>query len=100
MQRSLNFLLPLCLLLAPTASVQAADAQAGEKLHAKNCVACHASMTGNAPDTLYTRKQRKVTSREGLTKQVRRCEQSLGLRWFDDDIENVAAYLNAKFYRF
>jgi hypothetical protein len=41
-----------------------------------------------------------VTTRNGLDQQVQRCELSLGLKWFDDDIENVAAYLNQTYYHF
>ena len=59
----------------------------------QNCTSCHGS-------ELYTRKDRLVTSRPGLTKQVKRCELALGLTWFDDDIDNVAEYLNGKYYRF
>lgn len=56
-------------------------------------------MQGN-PDALYTRSDRRVTTREGLTKQVRFCELNLGLQWFDEEIEDVAAYLNQTFYKF
>jgi hypothetical protein len=41
-----------------------------------------------------------VKSRNGLTSQVRRCELSLGLKWFDEDVDNVAGYLNQQFYKF
>ena len=49
---------------------------------------------------MYTRENRKVTTPAGLQKQVRRCEQTLGLQWFDEDIDDVAAYLNESFYKF
>jgi hypothetical protein len=49
---------------------------------------------------LYTRPNRRVTSLPGLHKQIRFCEQNLGLTWFDDDIENTATYLNQEFYKF
>jgi len=78
----------------------AADVAQGEALHKKHCVACHASMTGGKPDTLYTREKRRVSSLSALDKQVRRCEQSLGLRWFDDQVDSVTAYLDERFYHF
>lgn len=82
-------LLPL-LLAAPA---HAADADKGKELHDKNCLKCHRS-------EVYTRADHRVTSRAGLDKQVQRCELNLGLRWFDDDIANVAAYLNRDYYHF
>jgi hypothetical protein len=84
--------LALPLLLALTgahAGDEAADAHA---LHQQNCVKCH------GPD-IYTRPDRKVTSYDGLGRQVRRCETALGLRWFDEDIEAVTGYLNREYYR-
>jgi len=82
------------------APAQAADVAQGEALHQQHCVSCHASLTDGKPDSLYTRQDRRVTSLEGLKKQVHRCELSLGLQWFDDDVDNVSAYLNQRFYRF
>ena len=80
--------------------VHAADVDNGRALHQQNCVACHSSLTDGTPDTLYTRPNRLVTTLPGLHKQVRRCEQNLGLRWFDDEISDVSEYLNKNFYRF
>jgi len=86
--------------LALSPAVAAADAAAGEKLHEQHCVSCHASLTRADPSALYTRADRKVKSLEGLRKQVQRCEISLGLKWFDDDVANVVGYLNQTFYKF
>ena len=73
--------------------VGAADPGHGEVLVGEHCVRCH-------DDSIYTRSDRIVTSADGLRKQVRRCEQMLGLVWFDDDIDDVVAYLNRTYYRF
>ena len=62
-------------------------------MHETNCVKCHGT-------EVYTRDDRKVTSYDGLGRQVRQCETALGLRWFDDEIAGVTTYLNDKFYRF
>lgn len=89
-------LLSLCLAatLAGTAGLaQAADVAGGKTLHADNCTSCH-------DDGVYTRKDRKVTSLDGLGKQVRRCELTLGLQWFDDDVDDVVGYLNETYYKF
>lgn len=72
---------------------QAADLQAGKALVDQNCVRCHGS-------EVYTREDRRVTSLPGLHKQVKRCEQMLGLTWFDDDINNTAGHLNQQHYKF
>ncbi len=88
------------LVLAVPGTAGAADVRLGKALHQKHCVACHTSLTGGKPDSLYTRADRKVTTLEGLKKQVRRCELSLGLQWFDEDIENVTGFLNQEFYGF
>jgi len=71
----------------------AADAGHGKALHDKNCTSCH-------DDKVYTRQDRKVTTAAGLQKQVQRCELTLGLKWFDEDIEDVAAHLNETYYHF
>ena len=72
---------------------QEVDIAAGKALTDENCYACHG-------DQVYTRKDRRVTSFEKLTAQVQRCQLQLGLQWFDDDVNNTAAYLNEAFYKF
>jgi hypothetical protein len=74
-------------------SIHAADLQRGHELVESHCQRCHGS-------EVYIRPDRRVTSLPGLYKQVQRCELMLGLTWFDEDIENTAAYLNQEFYKF
>ncbi len=90
----------MALVLAVPGTASAADIPLGKTLHEKHCIACHTSLTGGKPDSLYTRADRRVTTLAGLKKQVRRCELSLGLQWFDEDIENVTGFLNQEFYGF
>jgi mono/diheme cytochrome c family protein len=71
---------------------EAANARA-DTLYQANCLSCHGS-------EVYTRPNRMVESLEGLERQVQRCETTIGLRWFDEDIQDVTAYLNHHFYRF
>jgi len=78
------------LLIAGTAQARADEGQA---LHDAHCQKCHDS-------SVYTRENRRVKSLDGLRKQIRRCEQSLGLRWFDDQLDSVVRYLNDNYYRF
>ena len=81
------------LLLIPAMHAGAADIARGQSLVQQHCMSCH-------DNGVYTRPNRRINSLPGLQKQVRRCELSLGLKWFDDDINNVTGYLNETFYKF
>jgi cytochrome c553 len=84
-------ILPTLLAVLAAGSLHAADVSHGKSLQQENCMRCH-------DDAMYTRENRKVTSLDGLKKQVMRCEQSLGLQWFDEDVADVTEYLNATYY--
>ena len=89
-----RLLFSLCLLPSLGAvNAQAADVEQGHQLIETHCLRCHGS-------EVYTRPDRRVTTLPGLHKQVKRCEQMLGLTWFDEDINNAATYLNKEFYKF
>ena len=85
--RAALFALPLLAVGLPAA------ADSGQELVEANCKACHDS-------AVYTRENRRVKDIAGLNKQVRRCEQSLGLTWFDEDVDAVVTYLNVNYYKF
>lgn len=70
------------------------------KLHEANCIECHAGMFDGKPNTIYTRKERKVKTAEGLRSRVQMCATNLSLKWFDEDIDEVTNFLNKKFYHF
>lgn len=88
------------LLLSIPLHAAAADPGQGEQLHDAHCTACHIGMTGGDGSLLYTRKDRRVNSLSALETQVRRCENSQGLQWFDDQVEDVVVYLNQTYYKF
>lgn len=77
-----------------------ADVAAGQRLVEKNCISCHASSYGGDGSAIYTREYRKVKTSQGLLAQVRNCNTMLGLKWFEDEELNVAAYLNNTYYKF
>ena len=77
-----------------------ADVAAGKDLHNKNCISCHASSFGGDGSAMYTRDFAKVTTAKGLIAQVRNCNTNIGLKWFEDEELNVAAYLNKTYYKF
>jgi cytochrome c2 len=86
------FYLPVIIAFCTTAT-QAADIENGNDLHFENCTGCHDS-------TVYTRDDRKVGSLARLGTQVRFCKDNLGLTWFDDEVDDVIAYLNKEYYHF
>jgi hypothetical protein len=77
-----------------------ADLAAGKALHEKNCISCHASSYGGDGAGIYTREYNKVKTSKGLIAQVRNCNTMLGLKWFEDEELNTAAYLNQTYYKF
>lgn len=77
-----------------------ADIEAGKALVEKNCISCHASSYGGDGSEIYTRAFHKVESSKGLVAQVRACNTNLGLKWFEEDELNAAAYLNKNYYKF
>ncbi len=83
----------LTLLLTLGSGAHAADTAAGHDLVHENCHSCHGH-------EVYTREDRKVKTLAGLHKQVQRCELALGLRWFDQQIDDASASLNEKYYTF
>ena len=73
--------------------LQAADIDNGDDLHFTHCTGCH-------DDSIYTRDNRRVQSLQRLGEQVRFCKDSLELSWFDEDVDDVAEYLNRSYYHF
>lgn len=69
------------------------DISNGKRLHDAHCLQCHTA-------DIYTRENRIVNSYDGLKQRIRQCELSDGLAWFDEEINDVAAYLNTAFYKF
>ncbi len=89
----MKFLATIVLLLGAALPAWAADIENGEDLHFENCTGCHDS-------TIYTRKNRNVSSIDRLGVQVHFCKNSLGLTWFDDEVDDVIEFLNQKHYHF
>lgn len=81
------------ILLTAVLPLRAEEDKGVEALYEENCVKCHGS-------EVYTRSDRKVTTLDGLERQVQRCELALGLRWFDEEIADMTRFLNEKYYNF
>ena len=65
----------------------------GELLYATHCVTCH-------KEQVHWRVKRQATDWNSLKTQVRRWQGNASLNWSDDDVLEVARYLNARFYHF
>lgn len=65
----------------------------GEALYEKNCTRCHST-------EVFTREDRGIKSLEGLKTRVKQCTGAAKVKWGDEDISNVADYLNKNFYKF
>ena len=50
-------------------------------------------------DGMYARENPRVTTRAALQSQVQRCETTLDLKWFPEDVDAVTEYLNQTFYK-
>lgn len=85
--------LVLVILLLSTLPVQAVDIENGKALHNENCLRCH-------DETKYTRENRLVSNFNELHKRIRDCELMTEATWFDEEIDDVTAYLNDAFYHF
>ena len=71
------------------------DAGKGKKIYeASECVRCHQT------NDMFTREDRKVKTLVALNTQVRKCDAQLSTNLFDDEIEDVVAYLNQAHYSF
>jgi mono/diheme cytochrome c family protein len=71
------------------------NANKGKKIYeASECVRCHQT------NEKFTRENRKVKTLAALNAQVRKCDAQLSTNLFDDEIEDVVAYLNQAHYNF
>ena len=65
----------------------------GELLYDMNCIACHS-------EKMHWRGAKLVNDWASLDAQVRHWQQAASLGWNDEDIMEVARYLNERFYGF
>ena len=71
----------------------AADLERGKLLYSARCVGCH-------DQSVHNRAARKALTIEGIRSQVRRWDAFLGGAWRDDEVNDVASYLNELFYQY
>ena len=87
--------LVICLIIIPflLTPVLAVDLENGKSLHDKNCLRCH-------DESKYLRENRIIKNFQQLHERIRQCELMAKLTWFDEEVNDVAAYLNNQFYHF
>lgn len=86
-------LLAACSSGAAFAQSDPMDAHGAALLYDTHCRACHTQQ-------VHWRDGRIATDWTSLVAQVRRWQGNLDLDWSDDEIRQVAHYLNLRFYRF
>jgi hypothetical protein len=79
------------LALSLPAAVHAQGADRGELLYETYCTGCHGSV-------VHLRERRAKTLGE-INQQVARWQASLGLKWTDAEIGDVARHLDRRFYK-
>jgi len=79
--------------LAPAVPAVAADAARGQALYESRCGECHTK-------SVHQRESRKATTFAGVLAQVGRWNDTLGGDWTAEDIEDVAVYLNQRYYKY
>ncbi len=87
----LNCAISLLILFHPV--INAVDIENGKTLHNENCTRCH------QPD-IYTHENSMIHSYTELNERIRQCEIMAEMAWFDDEINDVTAYLNETYYKF
>lgn len=78
-----------------------ADLANGKALHySKRCASCHTEKTGRDESFIYLRDDRKVKTLFELRRFVSLCNMGQNLQLFPEDERDIAAYLNAQYYKF
>jgi len=93
-------ILSLLAIATATAAAAAPDPLKGKQRHDKQCVACHVQQFGGDGSSVYSRPTRIIKDRAALGRRVAHCATQTGAKWFPDEEEDVAAYLNQQFYHF
>lgn len=65
----------------------------GELLYSTHCIACHSTK-------IHWRENKLASDWSSLQSEVQRWQGIARLGWDNEDIENVARYLNTTYYRY
>ena len=78
---------------AAAAAEPARDVSRGELLYSTHCVACHTTQ-------VHWRDKKLATDWKSLKAQVSRWQNASGQSWGEQDITEVARYLNTLYYHY
>ena len=68
----------------------------GKVLHDEaNCMKCHKNLGYNTDKTV----RMSIGNKAQLNKAVNFCNNNLNIGWFDDEVGEVADYLNQEYYK-
>ena len=99
-------LMATLILLTLTTTLHAMPFAKGDAIEGKksfdqhHCNSCHIGKVGGDGNAIFTRPDRKVKSASALATQITNCSTNLGLMLFEDDEENLGAFLNKNYYKF
>jgi len=82
----------LVILFAPR-NASGADAERGRALYESRCGTCHS-------ESVHGRKKRLATDFGDVRRWVNRWNENLGLRWGDEELDDVSVHLNNTYYRY
>ena len=93
MKKICKVVIPFAIIPFLLTPVFAIDLENGKLLHDENCLRCH-------NESKYKRKDRMIKNFQQLRERIKNCELMAELTWFDEEIDDVTAYLNNQFYHF
>lgn len=82
-----------CIMPSYVFAQQLPNESRGELLYAVQCNACHTT-------EVHWREQKLATDWNSLKVQIRRWQTNMNLGWSDEDIIDVAYFLNSHYYQF
>jgi len=95
------FLLMFLSLNAQATPFADGDAKRGENLFKKyECSSCHEARVGGDGSAIFTRADRTVHSADNLIVQMERCSGAIGKQLTAQEKQDLAAWLNQRYYHF
>jgi mono/diheme cytochrome c family protein len=86
-------ILALLFMLSGNLAYAGAQPSRGELLYSTHCITCHSTQ-------VHWRDKKLATDWTRLQAEVRRWQEVSGLGWVDNDITEVARYLNVRYYHY
>ena len=88
-----RIVLAFVVLVCTSSVAYAGDRERGQKLYETNCDKCHTA-------SVHARAKRAAKDFDDIRQWVTRWSTHLALGWTDEDIDDVAAYLNDTHYHY